>query len=70
MKRKGKKLAPRLALDMSFEEALSRFVATKPKEVEASIKRAKKKQPPQEAILRRPSRKKPPKSRITRPSDG
>lgn len=46
MTRKGKKLEPKLFLDMDFEEALGRFAQTDQKEVEASIKRAKKKKPP------------------------
>jgi hypothetical protein len=45
---KGTKLDPLLRLDMSFEEALSRFVATKPEEVEESIERSKTKRPPEE----------------------
>jgi len=39
----GKKLEPPLKLDLSFDEALSRFVATKPSEVDESIKRSKTK---------------------------
>jgi hypothetical protein len=35
-----------LGLDMPFDEALRRFIGTDPKEVEASIGRAKKKKPP------------------------
>jgi hypothetical protein len=37
---------PPLGLDMPFDEALKRFIDTDPKEVEASVKRAKKKKPP------------------------
>ena len=37
---------PPLGLDMPFDEALKRFIGTDPREVEASIKRAKKKKPP------------------------
>jgi hypothetical protein len=37
---------PPLGLDMPFDEALKRFIGTDPKEVEASVKRAKKKKPP------------------------
>jgi hypothetical protein len=46
--RKIKSTAPEppLGLDMPFDEALKRFIGTNPKEVEASIKRAKKKKPP------------------------
>lgn len=46
MKPKGSKLEPMLKLDMPFGEALERFVQTKPKEVEASIARSKRKKPP------------------------
>lgn len=35
-------------LDMPFEEALSRFIQTKTKEVETNIEKAKKKKPPGE----------------------
>jgi len=38
---KGSKLEPKLKLDMTFDEALRRFVQTKPKEVEKSIAKAK-----------------------------
>ncbi len=47
MTNEGKKLEPPLKLNMSFGEALSRFVATKPKEVDENIERAKTKKPPQ-----------------------
>ena len=57
MTEKPKKLEPPLKLDLSFEEALSRFVATIPKEVDASIERSKTKKPPQDATLRRPARR-------------
>jgi hypothetical protein len=43
---KGTPPEPPLGLDMPFDEALKRFIGTNPKEVEASIKRAKKKKPP------------------------
>jgi hypothetical protein len=51
-----RKLEPPLKLDLSFDEALSRFVATKPKQVDESIKRSKAKKPPQDAPPRRPAR--------------
>jgi len=54
---KGAKLEPPLKLDMSFGEALSRFVATKPEEVAESVERSKTKKPPQDAAPRRPERK-------------
>ena len=56
MTNKGKKLEPPLKLDMSFSEALSRFAATKPKEVEEGIERSKTKKPPQDGSPRRPGR--------------
>jgi hypothetical protein len=46
MNPRGKKLEPKLKLDMSFGEALQRFVQTKPKEVERSIEKAKQKNSP------------------------
>jgi len=36
-----------LRLEMTYAEAMSRFVATAPKEVDESIERAKTKRPPQ-----------------------
>jgi hypothetical protein len=53
---KGKKLEPPLKLDVSFGEALERFVGTLPKEVDASIERAKTKKPSQDGTQRRPPR--------------
>ncbi len=43
MNPRGKKLEPKLKLDMPFDEALRRFVQTKPEEVEKSIERGKQK---------------------------
>jgi hypothetical protein len=51
-------MEPPLKLDMSFDEALSRFVATKPEEVDESIERSKAKKPPQDKPPRRPRRPK------------
>ena len=48
-----RKTEPPLALNMSFEEALSRFAATDPK----GIERTKTKKPPQDGTPRRPSKK-------------
>ena len=45
MNPRGKKLEPKLRLDMPFDEALRRFVQTDQKEVEKSIERAKQKKP-------------------------
>lgn len=36
---------PPLGLDMPFDEALKRFIGTDPREVEAGVKRSKKKKP-------------------------
>jgi len=58
MTTEGKKLEPPLKLDMSFGEALSRFVATKPKEVDENIERAKTKKPSQADSPRRQERAK------------
>jgi hypothetical protein len=48
MKKKIKATPPEppFGLDMPFDEALKRFVGTDPAEVEANIKRSKKKKPP------------------------
>jgi hypothetical protein len=43
MNPRGSKLDPKLKLDMSFDEALTRFAQTKPKEVERSVSKAKQK---------------------------
>jgi hypothetical protein len=51
-----RKLEPPLRLDMSFGEALERFVRTKPADVDESVARAKTKKPPQDATPRRPPR--------------
>ena len=56
MTNKGKKLDPPLKLDLSFTEAMSRFVATSPKEVAEGIERSKTKKPPQDDPPRRPAR--------------
>ena len=58
MTNKGRKMEPPLKLDLSFDEALSRFVATKPEQVEESIKRSKAKKPSQDETPRRPGRPK------------
>jgi hypothetical protein len=42
----GKKLEPKLGIDMPFAELLGRLVQTDPKEVEESIKKSKTKKPP------------------------
>lgn len=43
--KRGKKLEPKLGIDMPFGELLGRLVQTDPKEVEASIARSKQKRP-------------------------
>lgn len=48
MTNKGKKLDSPFGLAMNPDEALARFLATKPEEVEESIKRSKAKGPPDE----------------------
>ena len=53
-----RKLEPKLGLEVPFGEALERFIQTKPKEVDASISKAKKKKPPDADDTRRPERKK------------
>ena len=53
-----RKTEPPLKLEMSFAEALSRFVATDPKEVADSIERSKTKKPPGNGPPRRPARQK------------
>ncbi len=45
MNPRGKKLEPKLGLDMPFGELLHRLVQTKPKEIERSIEKAKQKKP-------------------------
>jgi hypothetical protein len=51
-----RKLERPLKLDLSFDDALSRFVVTKPEQVDESIERSKTKKPPQNEPLRRPER--------------
>jgi hypothetical protein len=52
MNRRGKKLEPKLGLDMPFGELVQRLLQTDPKEVERSVKKSKQGKPPA-------SRKKP-----------
>lgn len=54
---KGTKLEPPLKLDMGFAEALGRFVAAKPEEVDESIERSKAKKPSRDDSPRRPKTK-------------
>lgn len=53
-----RKTEPPLSLDMSFGEALGRFVTTDPKQVDESIERSKQKRPPQDGTQRRSRRNK------------
>lgn len=57
MTNKGKKLEPPLRLGMNFTEALRRFVATNPEEVDELVAQSKTKRPPQEDTPRRPDPK-------------
>ena len=50
-------MEPPLKLEMSFGEAMSRFVATKPEQLDESIARSKTKKPPQDQTPRRPGSK-------------
>jgi hypothetical protein len=71
MTNEGKKLEPPLKLDMSFDEALRRFVRAKPKEVEESIERSKQKKP-SDVSARGPGgaeRRVSPSSRRRKPDD-
>jgi hypothetical protein len=54
MTNEGKKLEPPLKLNMSFDEALRRFVATKTSEVDESIERSKTKKPRGDEAPQRP----------------
>jgi hypothetical protein len=54
---KGVKHPSPLNIDMEADEALERFIKTKPSEVEEVIKRSKTKKPPGEKPPERPSRK-------------
>jgi hypothetical protein len=46
MNPRGKKLEPKLGIDMPFSELVQRLIQTKPKEVEQSIEKAKQKRAP------------------------
>jgi len=52
---KGVKHPSPLRIDIGFDEALERFIRTKPSEVEALIKRGKKTKPPGTKRKRRAS---------------
>lgn len=71
MKARGKKLEPKLGLDMPFGELLGRLIQTKPSEVEASISRSKQKRlvagEPKRKGHKRPKQKGPAKAPPRRP---
>jgi hypothetical protein len=46
MNPRGKKLEPKLGLDMPFDELVRRMMQTKPEEVERSIEKAKQAKTP------------------------
>jgi hypothetical protein len=46
MNPRGKKLEPKLGLDMPFTELVERLMQTDPEEVEKSVERAKQKKTP------------------------
>ena len=52
---KGIKHPSPLKIDMGFDEALERFIGTKPSEVDALIERGKKAKPPGSKRKRKPS---------------
>lgn len=52
---KGKKRPSPFKLKLDFDEALERFIRTKPAEVEELIKRSKTKKPPGAKRKRKPS---------------
>jgi hypothetical protein len=58
MNPRGKKLEPKLGIDMPFAELVERLMQTDPKEVERSIEKAKQKNPSSEQ--RSKKRSKPP----------
>ncbi len=60
MKPRGKKLEPKLGLNMPFAELVRRLMQTDPKEVERSIKKAKQKEP----LSVKPKRKTPSSKRV------
>jgi hypothetical protein len=45
MNERGKKLEPKLGLDMPFKEALERFARVKPHEVHHSVEKSKQTKP-------------------------
>lgn len=66
MKRRAKKLEPKLALDMPFGELLERLIQTKPAHVEASIVRSKQRRPTPDGTARKTAKQKGPAKRRPR----
>ena len=54
MNPRGKKLEPKLGLNMPFGELVQRLTQTDPKEVERSIERSKQKKQPARKKRKRP----------------
>jgi hypothetical protein len=52
---KGKKHPSPLRIDMGFDEALERFIQTKPSELEGNVKKSKQKKPPGSKKRRKPT---------------
>ncbi|WP_156633938.1 hypothetical protein [Methylobacterium sp. Leaf113] len=68
-----RKTEPPFGLDMDFGEALERFIATKPREIEEGVERSKQKKPPGGDAPRRPgrmSRQNPSTVRKGEPNEG
>jgi hypothetical protein len=53
MNPRGKKLEPKLGLDMPFSELVERLMQTDPKEVEDSVEKAKQEKPPERTKRRK-----------------
>jgi hypothetical protein len=56
MNRRGKKLEPKLGLEMPFGELVERLLQTDPKEVERSVEKAKQAKPPDRPRRKRKSK--------------
>jgi hypothetical protein len=56
MNRCGKKLEPKLGLEMPFGELVERLLQTDPKEVERSVEKAKQAKPPDRPRRKRKSK--------------
>jgi hypothetical protein len=60
MNPRGKKLEPKLGLNMPFAELVGRLAQTDPKEVERSIEKGKQAKPPRGEPPRKRKRRGPP----------